>query len=163
MPGSHPDSIIEGHEPRRNANGELWNPGDEQFYNSSGRAGASSASLPSAESSGGGRWHYPANFEDAEPDVGAVSKKKKKKDRWELSEDAHRGTLDEEYQRKKKKKRRSKRVEEPQLERRESADTVPEGPEDPVGGQYGPGRHAAQPASQEPQQRTDDELFNHQF
>ncbi|EJD44050.1 hypothetical protein AURDEDRAFT_114380 [Auricularia subglabra TFB-10046 SS5] len=163
VPGSHPDSIIEGQEPqRRNADGTLWNPEDEQYYGSSSRAAGSSVSVAS---SGGGRWHYPANFDDAEPGPAAPSKKKKK-DRWELSEDARSGNLDEQYQRKKKKKKRSKRVtEEPQeLERRPSADdSIPEGPEDAVGGLYGPSRPAAQPTREEANRKADDELFNHQF
>ncbi|KZV93380.1 hypothetical protein EXIGLDRAFT_691797 [Exidia glandulosa HHB12029] len=164
-PGSRPDSIIEGQErpQRRNTNGDLWNPEEEQYYGAAARAGASSSSLPSAESSSTGRWHYPANFDGAEPEVAAAGKKKKKKDRWELSEDAHRGTLDEEYQRKKRKKRRSKRTDEPQLDRMESTDSVPEGPEDAVGGLYGPSRHETRPDPQQGQQRADDELFNHQF
>ena len=38
---------------RRHPNGELWRPEDEQYYNAPESSG------------GGGRWHYPANFDDA--------------------------------------------------------------------------------------------------
>ncbi|KAH7107791.1 hypothetical protein BKA62DRAFT_684458 [Auriculariales sp. MPI-PUGE-AT-0066] len=160
-PGSR-DSVVET--ARRTGTGQLWNANDEEFYGTDSR-NRSTASLPN-DASSGGRWHYPANFEDTEASSGTLPTKKKKKDRWELSEDAHRGTLDEEYQRKKKKKKRSKRTEElPPLDRAESVASVPEGPEDAVGGAYGPSR-SQRPAggtTANVQQRGDDELFNHQF
>lgn len=90
-----------------NGTGEprLWdNREDEQFYGQrKGTRGSGSVSTTTG-SGGGGRWHYPANFDEAEVDSQAgmeiepSSKKKKgflggkkKKDRWALSEDARKG------------------------------------------------------------------------
>ena len=72
----------------------------------------------------GGRWHYPANFDGAEVEQPSSGKKKKlggllggskKKDRWELSEDARKGArvpdgefVGEPAKKKKKTRRRKK-------------------------------------------------------
>ncbi|KAG9318485.1 peptide N-acetyl-beta-D-glucosaminyl asparaginase amidase A-domain-containing protein [Chiua virens] len=82
----------------RNGDG-LWRPDDESYY-SAEREG-------SLQTSGsGGRWRYPANFDDSIPDVGDVSaKKKKKKDRWARTEDAY--SVSGQKKKKKKSKKRS--------------------------------------------------------
>ncbi|KIJ44381.1 hypothetical protein M422DRAFT_168627, partial [Sphaerobolus stellatus SS14] len=59
----------------------LWNSDEESYY---GRDGASA----NEEGRSSGRWHYPANFEDADPIPLTGKKKKVKKDRWARQEDA---------------------------------------------------------------------------
>ncbi|KAF8329158.1 uncharacterized protein EI90DRAFT_3063364 [Cantharellus anzutake] len=69
---------------------ELWRPEDEEYHRQTQNPSTGSintASQESASGRSGGRWHYPANFEDAyaaEPSP----KKSKKKDRFARSEDA---------------------------------------------------------------------------
>ncbi|KIM20474.1 hypothetical protein M408DRAFT_333963 [Serendipita vermifera MAFF 305830] len=110
---------------RTEQEGRLWDSTqDEQFYGQKNKGARESGSVSTA--TGGGRWHYPANFDEAEldspngmeldPSASSGKKKgflgggKKKKDRWALSEDARKGTRvpDGEYvgesDRKKKKK-----------------------------------------------------------
>jgi len=99
----------------------LWEQREEHFY---GESRDPSGSVSTG--GGGGRWHYPANFEDAEVDdpsadmeLASSAKKhkgllggKKKKDRWALSEDARRGAPvpDGEYVGERKKKKKEKKV-----------------------------------------------------
>lgn len=74
---------------------QFWRDEDESFYSNG-----------STNESGGGRWSYPANFEDAIMPVGETKKKKKtkvKKDRFARTEDAY--SLSEESGKKKKKKK----------------------------------------------------------
>ena len=92
----------------------LWTEADEQYYrnsrNSTGPYGDSSTSLPSTNSGGGGgRWTYPANFDDAVVEGSSRRKKKSsssKKDRWTRTEEAY-AANDEPRRKKKKKKSRS--------------------------------------------------------
>ncbi|KAJ7721699.1 hypothetical protein B0H14DRAFT_3007576 [Mycena olivaceomarginata] len=84
----------------------------------------------------GGRWHYPANFDDAAAPSKSSKKKKKgdKKDRWARTEDAY-------------------SISEEQAQRRRAAE----------GGLYGD-RAAAPGEPREPaRQTTTDDVFNHEF
>lgn len=141
------DSIADPEERERaraaKAQGQkYWRAEDERYYGASAAAGrGSQGSLESgstypnsgAGAGGGGRWHYPANFEDSLPsDIyggggsgvagdgapGAGSRRKKskkdksggssrgKKDRWERTEDAYSGEMLDGQKPKKKKKSR---------------------------------------------------------
>ncbi|KAF9564642.1 hypothetical protein CPC08DRAFT_741371 [Agrocybe pediades] len=133
--------------PRRQANGELWRPEDEQYYNAPDKSSVNSSS---------GRWHYPANFDDVEPvSTGKKTKKKKKKDRWERTQDAYSMSAEGE-QRKKKKKRRSSDA--------DSSIATTEFPEDPEGGLYGErGARSTTPPEAKKDKTTDSEIFNHEF
>lgn len=143
---------------RRNGNGGLWNPEEESYY---GRNDSSSVGS-------GGRWHYPANFDDAvvsSPVDGPSKKKKIKKDRWARTEDAY--SLSEEQGRKKKKKKKSARRTaegDGDTYSRRSGSTT-EFPEDPEGGLYGESRARAgvNGGASEPRQTNDDDIFNHEL
>jgi len=92
-----------------NGQQELWREDEERFYNQSrnsvGGHGESATSLHSDNSSGG-RWSYPANFNDAAIEGGSRRKSKSgKKDRWARTEEAY-DAPDGSVRRKKKKKRR---------------------------------------------------------
>lgn len=80
----------------RNGDG-LWRPDDESYYSAEHEG-----NLQVSES--GGRWRYPANFNDSLPGD-APTKKKKKKDRWARTEDAY--TAPGQKKKKKKSKNRS--------------------------------------------------------
>ncbi|KAH7930778.1 hypothetical protein BV22DRAFT_999681 [Leucogyrophana mollusca] len=142
----------------------LWREDDESYYNPD-REG----SIRTSES-GGGRWRYPANFEDTLGGGGGDAsgkKKKKKKDRWARTEDAH--SVTDQKKRKKKSKNRSTVGDGGDLEStysRQSGSMELDGPEDPSGGSYGERRegngaaaagngHAATPQG--------DEFLNHEF
>jgi hypothetical protein len=110
---------------------DLWNPSEESFYTDE-RASA-------LEGGSGGRWHYPANFDDALPPDEPRRKKKggssggsssapSKKDRWARTEDAYNAPAGSE--------RRSKRK--PRTVRTSSSTT--DIPEDAEGGLFGSSR-----------------------
>ncbi|KAJ7285833.1 hypothetical protein C8J57DRAFT_1285929 [Mycena rebaudengoi] len=147
--GSSVDVSLEGQVPgpRRQANGELWGPEEEQYYGSENAEPAPSS----------GRWHYPANFDDAVPAKSSKkSKKKDKKDRWARTEDAY--SISEEQQRKKSKKKKSKSS----LYSRDSS--AAEFPEAAEGGLYGDTPRArGGPGDAEPAATTTDDVFSHQF
>jgi len=129
----------------------LWSREEEGFY---GQPGASQSVASTSESSGG-RWHYPANFDDTEPTtpVKGKSKSGKKKDRWARTEDAY-----AEPQPKKK----SKRSKSKNNLQDDNSDRLSgrEGPEDAVGGLYGPSRSGPTTGDR----RVDeDESLAHQF
>ncbi|KAG6333869.1 hypothetical protein ID866_5212 [Astraeus odoratus] len=142
------------------ANGDgLWRPEDETYYNKS-REG----SLQTVES-GGGRWRYPANFDDTLPELGDATgkKKKKKKDRWARTEDAYAAPAP------KKKKRKSRN-------RSTIADTgldstYPQGngsgdlviPEDPNGTDYRRREESGQAATGSSEPTHSGDIFNHEF
>jgi len=96
--------------------GEFWNPEAEAFYNAQANA--------STDSGSGGRWHYPANFDDALP-----AKPKKKKDRWARTDDAHSIVESSDGRNKRPKKKKS-------VDRRDSFASN-DYPEDAEGGVYG--------------------------
>lgn len=159
----------------------LWNDEEDESYY--GRRNRDQHGGGSSISSSGGRWHYPANFDKAEPSTppAETSKRqklplgggKKKKDRWALSEDARMGVLPDEGEskaRKRKKKssgvKRSKKR--PDAENNSSMDSRSDvvEPEDPVGGLYGERRATANGTAADPQaeaESRDRELFEHQF
>jgi len=124
----------------------LWREEDQSFYSNGGDSEQST-----------GRWHYPANFEDAEivPDVSrkhrskSSGKKKSSKssraDRWERTEEAY-ATTD----RPKKKKSRTR------------SDDALEQPEDPLGVGYGNGRRDAEEPVRASSGQGGDE-FSHEF
>ncbi|EGN92432.1 hypothetical protein SERLA73DRAFT_191059 [Serpula lacrymans var. lacrymans S7.3] len=128
---SRQDSTAAG-QPQR-PHDDLWHQDEESFYN----AERDSNSVHTAGSgTGSGRWHYPANFEDAIPSSGGSKKKKKKdkKDRWARTEDAY--SLSEQSGSKKKKKKKSKSsVGDGDTYSRHSGSTT-EFPEDAGGGLY---------------------------
>ncbi|KAJ7097926.1 hypothetical protein B0H15DRAFT_823341 [Mycena belliarum] len=144
--GSSVDISSEGHAPaaRTRTNGELWGAEDEQYYNADAAQSSSS----------GGRWHYPANFDDAVAPKSAKKKKKdsSKKDRWARTEDAY--SISEEQSRKKSKKKKSKSS-------MHSGDSTTEFPEAAEGGLYGD-REPAIPRAPA-RTTTTDEVFNHEF
>ncbi|KAF5365646.1 hypothetical protein D9758_003345 [Tetrapyrgos nigripes] len=139
------------HDARPRQQGDaLWRPEDEQFYGNN-QAAASRSS---------GRWHYPANFDDAVVSSSGSKrgkKKKEKKDRWARTEDAY--SLSEQQQRKKAKKKKS-RASMSTVSRDEST----EFPEDPEGGLYGDRQNGNVDAQRENQRsQTTDDVFSHQF
>jgi len=152
---------------RRNADGQYWNPEEETYYGQNGRGG-DSRSVDSG--GGGGRWHYPANFEDSLPPEGAASsgsvRKKKKKDRWARTEDVYSlpdgEVVDGGAQRKtKKKKKRSTKSHSTvggaddgdSFNRRSGSTATTDFPEDAEGGLYGarPNGYGNGAASRDPQ------------
>ncbi|GAW10340.1 hypothetical protein LENED_012595 [Lentinula edodes] len=133
-------------------NGALWGPEDERYYSAN------------ASSSSGGRWRYPANFDDAVlPSSGSKrgKKKKEKKDRWARTEDAY--SISEQQSRKRVKKKKSRSSVAPSVI---SADDSTAGyPEDPEGGLYGNTQAIEEPRSMETngQRPTNDDIFSHEF
>ncbi|KAF7294931.1 hypothetical protein MIND_01031200 [Mycena indigotica] len=129
-------------------NGELWGSQDEQYYNTDNSSRSS------------GRWHYPANFDDAALTTDTPKKKKKsaKKDRWARTEDAY--SITEEQSRKKRSK---KKKSQPSMYSAESLD----GPEPAEGGHYGPGggrsTNNQQQQQQQPTTQNADDIFSHEF
>ncbi|KAI6167010.1 hypothetical protein EDD17DRAFT_1773999 [Pisolithus thermaeus] len=115
-------------EPTTNGKG-LWRPEDESFY-SGGRDGSSE--------SGGGRWRYPANFDDAfsAPGEAVLKKKKKKKDRWARTEDAYAAPIPRKKKKKKAPRNRSTVADGDTYSRRNGSAEM-EMPEDPNGETYG--------------------------
>jgi len=176
--GQVPDAPRDDSAPNIDGNERpLWNNEEEESFYGRRNRDHGGSSIGS-----GGRWHYPANFDeaDAPTSTAAASKHhklplgggKKKKDRWALSEDARMGVLPDEGEgkaRKRKKKSGAKRS-----KKRSSADNnssldsrsdVVE-PEDPVGGLYGERRANANGTAADPQAEAegrDRELFEHQF
>ncbi|TFY71206.1 hypothetical protein EVG20_g1814 [Dentipellis fragilis] len=143
---------------------QLWSPAEEQYY---GRNGDGSST------NSGGRWHYPANFEDAAPASGTLKKKKKvKKDRWARTEDAY--SLSEEQTHKKKKKKRVNHstvggAYDEADGRSNRSDSTNGFPEDPEGGLYGDRRTNGRSANGNGNTNgnsapaDDDAIFEHQF
>lgn len=149
----------EGDARGRNNEGELWNPTEERYYGQNG-----DRSSESVRSSGsGGRWHYPANFEDAVPDPSrkkSKKKKKDKKDRWARTEDAYSIGESDAPKKKKSKKRKGATAESDTYSR--TSDSTEGFPEDPEGGLYGDTRRG-QPADDSTRREEGDDIFTHQF
>jgi hypothetical protein len=138
---------VSGTRPQRQPNGDLWRPEDESYY------GAESTTSSS------GRWHYPANFEDAalpSPSKRGKKKKKEKKDRWARTEDAY--SISEEQNQRRKSKRKSKGSRSSAVSD-SSRDSTTEFPEDAEGGLYGEGPRKPE----ESQKATTEDVFEHQF
>ncbi|KAI0636756.1 hypothetical protein C8Q77DRAFT_1049553 [Trametes polyzona] len=146
---------------RTNGDGGLWNPREERYY-------GQNADSSSVLTSGSGRWHYPANFEDAAPAPSrkkSSKKKKEKKDRWARTEDAYSLQEGDGSTRRRKSKRKSKVAADDDTYSRRS-DSTTEFPEDPEGGLYGDRRPAAATSpDREPDnaRTTDDVIFNHEL
>jgi hypothetical protein len=156
-----PDDLGSGRVQRPAPTGELWNPTEEQFY---GQRDDSSSS----HGNSAGRWHYPANFDDADPgtpiDSGRKKKKKDgKKDRWARTEDAY-AQQEASASSKRRKSKRSKSSRSAANEDTYSArsGSTTNFPEDAEGGLYGnsePRRAEQAP----PARRTEAQEFDHQF
>ncbi|KAI9057876.1 hypothetical protein FKP32DRAFT_1582749 [Trametes sanguinea] len=150
-----------GARPRNNTNGSsgYWDPREERYYGQNGDAS-------SVNTAGSGRWHYPANFEDAVPESSRKKskKKKEKKDRWARTEDAY--SVAESSTRRRKSKKKSKVAVDDDTYSRRSESTT-EFPEDPEGGLYGDRRPAGgidgESGGRDPVRTTDDEIFNHEL
>ncbi|KAJ7582712.1 hypothetical protein C8J56DRAFT_955547 [Mycena floridula] len=141
--GSSVDLSSDGH-PQRQPNGDLWRPEDEQYYGAD------------ASASSGGRWRYPANFDDAvQPSSKRGKKKKEKKDRWARTEDAY--SISEQQSQKKKSKRKKSKAS-LASETYSRGDESTEFPEDAEGGLYSSKDTPAVPAK-----TTDETVFNHEF
>ncbi|KAH9857100.1 hypothetical protein C2E23DRAFT_881576 [Lenzites betulinus] len=149
--------------PRTNGDNGYWDPHDERYYGQNGNGGDSNSVL----TGGSGRWHYPANFDDAAPAPSrkkSSKKKKEKKDRWARTEDAysvHEG--EGSTRRRKSKKKSSKAVADDDTYSRHSGSTT-EFPEDPEGGLYADRRPGNGPEREQDNVRTtDDVIFNHEL
>ena len=106
--GQIPDRVPEPSEQDAGrAPNQFWREDEERFYDANGRGTPSSESGSTGR--GGGRWSYPANFDDTIQDYAAPSKKKKKskKDRFARAEDAY-STYSEDATRKKRKSKKSR-------------------------------------------------------
>jgi hypothetical protein len=141
---------------RRNANGDLWRPEDEQYYN------------PAQSNESGGRWHYPANFDDAVVDRALLKdKKKKKKDkknRWERTQDAYSIPPEDENKRKSKKKKRKSASGADSFDTASVNSGSQEYPEDAEGRLYGNSSRIPEDDRQNKNSKTTDaEVFQHQF
>lgn len=135
---------------RSGTNDDLWRQEDEQFY------GANESRKPQ------GRWHYPANFDDAILDTDSP-RKKSKKDRWARTEDAYVREAEASERRKQKKKKKNKStVGEADTHSRASGSTT-EFPEHAEGGLYGDRTNTSEPLSAIPDRAKDDDPFSHQF
>ncbi|RXW15067.1 hypothetical protein EST38_g10785 [Candolleomyces aberdarensis] len=156
---------LNGQPKRRNTSDGLWQPEDEQYYNTD----------QNSANSGGGRWHYPANFDDAVMDSAMLKKSKKKsksdkKNRWERTQDAYSLPPDDEDTGRKKKSKKKKRRSSVTTDSIQSQDdSVQEYPEDPEGGLYGNSSRLASSADDrnrtkdEEATKTSDDIFKHQF
>ncbi|KAH8106836.1 hypothetical protein BXZ70DRAFT_1003737 [Cristinia sonorae] len=148
-------SVEDGPHARGNGNGNrnggaLWDPNEEQYYNEQRDSGSVRS----------GRWHYPANFDEAapEPSRKKSKKKKEKKDRWARTEDAYAAGLEDSGAMKRKKSKKKKNVEDSYSQRSGSTTDFPE---DAEGGLYGDSRRTAEPSSLDPdrRRREEEELF----
>lgn len=134
----------DGHNPRaqqQGQNGALWGPDDESYYSNN-----------NASTSSGGRWRYPANFEDA--DIANEGPK----DRWARTEDAY--SISKQQKKKKKTKRRKSRSS--VAPSTISGDSAVGYPEDAEGGLYG-NTQAVEEQTAEPSGHTNADVFNHEF
>ncbi|KAI6022668.1 hypothetical protein EDC04DRAFT_2727725 [Pisolithus marmoratus] len=152
--GPSRSSTENSREPSANAKG-LWRPEDESFY-SEGRDGSSESS--------GGRWRYPANFDDAFSAPGeAVLKKKKKKDRWARTEDAYAAPAPRKKKKKKTSKNRSTVGDGDTYSQRNGSAEL-ETPEDPNGASYGRRDGNGQVVTDGGQAAgATDDIFNHEL
>ena len=153
------DVSVENGDPHKNNAGEYWDPNkDEHYY------GERDKSSPSINGEGG-RWRYPANFEDSLPELTSRKKsnkkKKDKKDRWARTEDAYVYGENDLPKRRKSRKRRST-VDSDTISRQSDSTAGPDFPEDPEGGLYGETRRA--PEQEEVIRRTNEaDIFTHEL
>ena len=148
----HGDSSVDlsndhsNNDARAGANGDLWRPEDEQYYGKTENRKSQ------------GRWHYPANFDDAVLEVEPPRTKKSKKDRWARTEDAYVREAEASERRKRKKSKKKKST----VGESDTHSTT-EFPEDAEGGLYGDrvNTDQSQPAVQG--RTRDGDVFSHQF
>jgi len=113
--GQVPDQIVaperEPHDARSSGPG-LWQENEEQYYNAGNSRRPTSDSVASLHSeNSGGRWSYPANFDDAVVEGSSRRKKKSsKKDRWARTEEVYSMPDDSSVPRRKKKKKKKSRT-----------------------------------------------------
>ncbi|KAH9981289.1 hypothetical protein BGW80DRAFT_1163113 [Lactifluus volemus] len=142
-----------GHPRHRTENGELWNPEEEQYY---------SQTNGSSNDSRSSRWHYPANFDDATPNLQQAQEEKEGEEgRFARTEDAY--SISEDTTRRKKKKRsnRSAVGDDESTYSRRSGSTA-QVPEDPEGGHYDR-TELRGPQGESDARAGDETVFNHQF
>lgn len=135
---------------RGNGNGEhIWREDEESYYGNDANSTSSA-----------GRWHYPANFEDAAPASKAKKgkKKKDKKDRWARTDDAY--SLSEQTSAPKKKMRRKKSK---SSLASGSVDETNDFPESAEGGLYGDHEVRDDPPTRNGRRTTDEDVFQHEF
>lgn len=193
---------MEPDERARRQGQKYWNAEDERYYDGGANGDArrrSQGSLDSGSTAansgngGGGRWHYPANFEDSLPtdvygggsgsgngngvgvagDGAPGSRKKKskksKKDRWERTEDAYSLPQEERPRKKKSSMRRKNRStvgDGGDFERQSanaSIDSEPGFPEDAEGGLYGDRYAHAAPTGTATGERRENDELQHEF
>lgn len=135
--------------PRPGANDDLWRQEDEQFY------------APNENRKSQGRWHYPANFDDAILDTDSP-RKKSKKDRWARTEDAYVREAEASERRKRKKKKKRPTAGESDTHSKASGSTT-EFPEHAEGGLYGDRANTNESQSGAQDRTRDEDLFDHQF
>ena len=135
---------------RSEANNDLWRREDEQYYGKNENRKSQ------------GRWHYPANFDDAILDAGS-SHKKSKKDRWARTEDAYvqEAATSGRQQKKRKKKKKATIGESDTYSRASGSNT--EFPEDAEGGLYGDRADTNEPKSTVQDRPRGEDPFDHQF
>ena len=136
------------HNTRSGADGGLWRQEEEQYYNVHDNRKSQ------------GRWHYPANFDNAILDTNPP-RKKSKKDRWARTEDAYVREAEASERRKRKKKKRST-VGESDTHSRASGSTA-EFPEHAEGGLYGDRANTSESQSAVQDRPRGEDEFNHQF
>jgi hypothetical protein len=133
---------------RSGANGDLWRQEDEQYYGANENRKSQ------------GRWHYPANFDDALPATDSP-RKKSKKDRWARTEDAYVREAEASERRKRKKKKKSTAGESDTRSRASGSTT--EFPEHAEGGLYGDRTNTSESQSAVQDRAGGEDLFTHQF
>jgi len=141
--------------------GELWKSEDEAYYNQ----------RDSNPPESGGRWKYPANFDDTElTAIPRRSKKKDKKDRWARTQEAY--ILSDEQSKKKRKSSKRKKSKSSLQDSFVSRDSsTAELPEDAEGRLYGnssrvlndDGPTPPSGMSKKQPTATSDDIFDHQF
>lgn len=142
-------SSADGHSSRRAQNDNtLWRPEDESYYN---------GKRDDNDETGSGRWHYPANFNDT-VSLDGPKRKKKKKDRWERTEDAYSYTEEQGRKKKKKKKSSSRSHTTDSIQSRDTAF-----PEDAEGGLYAERQPSSAAAGQTDHRATTNDELNHEF
>jgi len=169
-------------QPSRPSDNRLWNMEDESYYsNGNGGNGSANNGSANAGSGGGGRWQYPANFDNALPELVSSGSQKKKKsgkdkrDRWSRTEEAH-ATPDQGSRKKKKKKSKNTSTvgdaggDWNSTYSRHSESTADlDGPEDPTGNAYSahggsrPQAQAGDAAGNGHAAGNEEDVFNHEF
>ncbi|KAL6305341.1 hypothetical protein BKA93DRAFT_731230 [Sparassis latifolia] len=161
--GSSIDLAAEENDTRahHNGGGDFWSRNEERYYGQNGNSDRASVRTGGS----GGRWRYPANFDDTiveRPKKSASKKKKKvKKDRWARTEDAYSLQESEPPKRRRTKKKNHSTVGDAESETYSRGSST-EFPEDAEGGLYG----SREPAGETSNGRADgdaDDIFSHEL